>query len=617
MLQRIHERVHGWFAWLIIMVIGVTFTLFGASYYIGSRGATEVKATVGESVITKGEFDIAYRRLKHQEKILTTTIEQRLKQQTMKQLIFNHVVLQAAKQEGFVVSKEQAQRAMMGIPQFYEDGKFSQERFQQALSSNLFTPESFLSQVTDGMLINQQRFMFSGSSFVLPSESKRFISLAMQKRDYRYLTINPSDFKVDLSVSESEATSYYNAHQATFMLPEKVSIEYVQLSMKGLMSTLSFSDKAIKTYYQENKSNYITPARYKLQHILVSLENKDRLKVIDDALKKGTPFKEVATRYSIDLLSPNAELPWMTVGMLGTNVDKTLVTLKKGNVSAPIETKKGYEILKLVEKKDIKTLPFEQVKEAIQKTLLREKAQRLFVQKNDELADLSYQNPDSLTTTANTLGLKVLSTPLFTKKGLSSGLASNTAIVSTAYSPEVLTQGENSQPIQLNEDSVVVLRVKEHKVASVEPFKQAKIRVMTLLKDIKAQQKSDALGVTLLTALKEKLPVLEILKTNHLQWKKVKNITRQQSTVPVDVNELAFDVRVSSDASKPSIVGKQVNGRFVIVDLIKTMPGDMASLSKAEQKTIREQLESNYGIRDYDVYLKSLMANANVDIKSE
>jgi peptidyl-prolyl cis-trans isomerase D len=323
MLQRIGERVKGWFAWLIIIVIAITFTLFGASYYLGQKGASETMAVIGDSIITKGEFDTAYRRLKRQTKVLTQAIEIQLKDQAMKQLVFNHVVMEAAAKEGFVITKEQAQAAIMAIPQFLEEGKFSQERFQQTLSSNLFTPQSFLQEVKQGMLLNQQRFLFTASSFVLPTELDRFIQLATETRDYRYLTISPATMS-DIKVTEDELKAYYKKHAQDFMKEEQVSIDYVELSMKALTASISISEPDLKAYFEDNKANYITPARYKLAHILILSTDKKqdeaKLKEVTLALKEGKPFADVAKRYSSDLLSLNAELPWMTVGTMGGGI---------------------------------------------------------------------------------------------------------------------------------------------------------------------------------------------------------------------------------------------------------------------------------------------------------
>lgn len=619
MLQRIQERVQGWIAWAIIALIGVTFTLFGASYYFGSKGASETMTVVGGSVITKGEFEIAYRRLKQQAKVLTAQLETQLKEQAMQELIYNHLVLDAANNEGFVISKEQAQAAIMSIPQFLEDGQFSEARFNQVLSANMYTHQSFFEQVTQGMLINQQRFMISATNFALPQEVNQFIALATEKRDYRYLQITPASFN-DIVVTSDEQKAYYQAHKKQFMKKASVIIDYVELSMKALTDEVKLTDEKLKTYYDENQANYVTPARYKLKHILITAENEKalqtKLETVQAALKKGTDFNQVATRYSADLLSTNAELPWMTAGTMGPNFDKALVLLKKGELSQPIKTKQGIEIVVLIDKTAKATQPFDSVKEAIRHSLILEEAQKQFVQKSEELADLSYQNPESLTPTAKALGLKVQTSQSFTQKGLKEGVAHYPQVVQTAFSEEVLVHGDNSQPVQLNDDAVMVLRVKSHQKESIMPFDMVKEKVIERVTKDKQQAKMVSLGQTLLKVVESHQPVDPLLKENKLSWQTVKESTRQPSSVPEAINQYAFDIK-RAENNKPVFDGKLLPAlnRFVIVELDKVSPGDPAKMSEAEKTTIQEQLATNYGIRDYDLYVKSLMDSIKVDRK--
>ena len=108
---------------------------------------------------------------------VTAASDAQLKQQVLEQLIVNEISVEAAKEQGFQVTPAQANAAILSIPQFQEDGQFSPNRYQQAISGALFTPDSFNKQVQQGMLLNQQRFAIIGTSFTLPSEVDRFVKL--------------------------------------------------------------------------------------------------------------------------------------------------------------------------------------------------------------------------------------------------------------------------------------------------------------------------------------------------------------------------------------------------------------------------------------------------------
>jgi len=136
-------------------------------------------------------------------------------------MITNEVTVQSARNYGFEISADQANAAIVNIPQFQEDGHFSTEKYQQALNGALFTPETFQNEVKQGMLLNQQRFAFMGSSFALPSEVNRFVRLYMQTRDYDYLTISAAELENQVQISPDDIKLYYSKNQKEFMSPEK------------------------------------------------------------------------------------------------------------------------------------------------------------------------------------------------------------------------------------------------------------------------------------------------------------------------------------------------------------------------------------------------------------
>ena len=189
MLQKLNERIQGVVAWVVIILIAITFTLFGLDYYMQSRHESSAQVEVNGQPITKQALELNYRRTRQlrDPSQMTAASENQLKQQILDEMIVNNVSMQSARASGFEVGVVQANSAILSIPQFQKDGHFSTDRYQQALNGALFTPESFQKEVRQGMLLNQQRFAFVGTSFALPSEIQQFVKLYMQTRDYDYL----------------------------------------------------------------------------------------------------------------------------------------------------------------------------------------------------------------------------------------------------------------------------------------------------------------------------------------------------------------------------------------------------------------------------------------------
>ena len=69
MLQSIRDKSQGWFAWVVVTVIGLTFALWGVHSYLYSNQLQSVVAKVNGVKITQQDLDQAYNQLKRQKQL--------------------------------------------------------------------------------------------------------------------------------------------------------------------------------------------------------------------------------------------------------------------------------------------------------------------------------------------------------------------------------------------------------------------------------------------------------------------------------------------------------------------------------------------------------------------
>ncbi|AHE66446.1 SurA N-terminal domain-containing protein [Legionella oakridgensis] len=622
MLQKLNERIQGIVAWVIIILIAVTFTLFGVDYYMQSRQDTNVQVEVNGQPITKQAFELNYRRTRQMRDSahMTAASENQLKKQILDEMIVNQVSTQAARRQGFNVSPEQANAAILSIPQFYEDGHFSADRYQQALSGALFTPESFQNEVRQGMLLNQQRFALIGTAFALPSEVKKFVKLYMQTRDYDYLMIPALPFKKEVNVSDEEISAYYQKHRKQFLTPEKIIISYVQLSMPDIKANIKLSDEQVKRYYEENQHNYLTPAEWQVAHILFTVpadasaveqqQIKEKAEKTYNILKlKPELFEQKVEALSEDRISAMKQgiLPWIVAGQ--SELDKSLVNFTEpGEILPPIQTRHGYELFKVLAYKPAKVKPYEEVKTDIEEQLSTELVQSEYAKALEQLTDLSYQTPDNLMPVAENLHLDIKTAGPFSRRGGNDLLTQNKSIIQAAFSHDVLEQGNNSEPIQINNDSVVVLRVDKRIPAKEQSLAEVKPYIVEQLINEKAELQAKNLGQMLMTAKKEPKLQEKLIEENQLKWQEVIQATRETDKVSSSINEMAFNLqRLGAETGR-----NLNNGSYVIVRLKKINDGELQRLDKEQIASITQQLEANYGMMDYDLYINGLVSNAKI-----
>ncbi|AUH72472.1 SurA N-terminal domain-containing protein [Legionella sainthelensi] len=621
MLQKLNERIQGVVAWLVVILIVITFTLFGVDYYLQSRQTTSAKVVVNDFPLTLQAFDTSYRRARAMQDMsqLTTADEKKLQNQVLNQMINNEVLVQAARKNGFNVSADQANAAILSIPQFQEDGHFSAQKYQQALNAALFTQSSFQNEVNQGMLLNQQRFAFMGSSFALPDEIDRFVSLYMQSRDYEYLIVPVSRFEKDVKISQDTIAGYYNKHKREFMAPEKVSLDYVTLSMQDIKDKVNVSEDDVKRYYEENQNNYLTPARWQVAHILFAVPqdaNKDELEKIQNKAnsaylllqKDPKQFDHLVSKLSDDKLSiaDNGVLPWITAGQ--NEYSKSLSHLTTpGQISAPEKTKHGYEIFKLIDYKPVSTKQLSEMEASIKEQLVLEMAQTQYTQAMEQLSDLSYQSPDSLKPVADALKLKIETTQPFSRKGGAESITKNKQVINSAFSHDVLDLGNNSEPIQIDNDSVVVVRVKQHWTEKEQTLDAVQDRINKILVRKVAESKAKKIGMSLLNPVEEKQQQ-DLIISNQLEWKPVVKATRDNDKEDGEINDMAFNLL--RPESKDGFV--LPNGDYAVVKLKHINDGKLNELDGEEQDSLTQQIEASFGMMDYDLYAKSLMSSAKI-----
>jgi len=629
MLQSIRDRSQGWLTWFLVITICITFALWGIHSYFESSGTNQTVASVNGEVISKQQWQLAYEHLR--EQAAQTNVESQdmttfLKQQALETLIKNKVLSQAALQAGYRVTQAQLNAVLSQIPVFNVDGQFSAERFNEAVARMGYTPNGFMQALKAELLQNQLQSGFIIGAFALPNEVQQIQTLLNQRRDISYVIIPSAQFK-NQTITSNQVAEYYAQHQEKeFMLPEQVSIEYLELDLDKLSSEQMVTEAELKQYYQDNLAHMTQPARYHLAHIFLKLPNdassqqsqqtQAKLTKLAAELKTAERFSELAKTYSDDLMSAKqgGDLGWSKLSDLEPSISSVVSKLTKaGEITAPIRTQAGYEILKLVAVEPAKVLPYEQAKNELKHRLAQQKAQQVFTDLSDKLADLSYSNPNSLEIAAKALNLNVQQTGLFSRQGGDTSLTRNTKILASAFNKDVL-DGNNSDVIELTPGKVVVLRIKQHQAAIPMPLAQVKSMIEAKLEKQAIQSQAKQMAEQVVASIDASQSLDQLAKKYGLKWNNLNALSRHSEIPDSAIVKTAFGMTLPVDKNKtPAQLVKLPAGDYAVVVLRGAANLPPAKLSAQANEAFANELALSYAQTAYELYVDRMMRQAKVE----
>ncbi|MGZ9583220.1 foldase protein PrsA [Paenibacillus marinisediminis] len=146
---------------------------------------------------------------------------------------------------------------------------------------------------------------------------------------------------------------------------------------KIIEPSITIKDEDIKKYYDENKEQFHTPEQVKASHILV--DTKEEADAILKELKGGADFATLAKEKSKDPSKDNGgDLGYFGRGAMVPEFEEAAFNLKVGEISDVVQTKYGYHIIKVTDKKEAKTPTYEEKKEDIRKMMVDQQVSEKF-----------------------------------------------------------------------------------------------------------------------------------------------------------------------------------------------------------------------------------------------
>ncbi len=630
MLQSIRNRSQGWFAWAIVVLITIPFALWGIQQYLGG-GREPAAATVNGVEIPQREVQRVAQRQRQQllramgaNAAPALLDELRLREMAREGLIENEVLFQAAQSAGYRVSDEQLVTRIRKIPAFQENGTFSSAVYEQTLRNQGMRPGNFEPMLRRDLIIEQLQRGIEDTAFATTREVDEAVRLKRQQRDIGFLTISARGYEQKVTVSEEEIASYYDDNMQQFVSPERVSVDYLELSVDQLAKGIEVGDADLRAYFEEHKSSYFKPEQRRASHILITVasdadktavtEARNKAEELLKRIRAGESFSELARKFSQDPGSARegGDLGFFGKGIMEPAFEKVAFSLKEGEVSDPVRTEFGFHIIKVTGIKPGGTPDFSKVRDQVAADYRHQQAEKRFYDAAEQLANLSYEHPDSLEPAAEQLGLEIQSTPLFGRSGGEEGIAADPKVVAAAFSPEVLEQDYNSEPVELSPVHMVVVHKKEHIPEQQLPLADVKQKIAEQLRHKKARDAAFAAAESIAHKAAEGEEIAVLAKERKLKWERRNGVTRNDTTLQQAIVRKAFRMPRPDSAAKPRYSAVQMEDDVAVIGLFGVKDGEPGSLDGKEFERERRALAASYGRSEYADLVKLLKVAADI-----
>ncbi|BCB70261.1 MULTISPECIES: SurA N-terminal domain-containing protein [Halomonadaceae] len=527
MLQSIRDGSRSWGAKIIIGVMVAAMALFGVESLFSVFGSdpNEVASVNGEPIMRQ-QVELEVQRALRSGQVPPEQ-ERALRNDMLDQLITQSLLRQYAEDGGFYVSDAQLDQMIVTLPEFHDqDGRFSAEIFRNRLAGAGYTPLSFREELRMDIKRQQLQQGLAFSDFSLANEEQRLADLQGQQRDFRYVMLDANDAAYEVEVTEEQMQAYYDANQERFERPEQVRVEYVVIDRQAMAEDIAVDESELRAAWREQNRD----ANRRVSHIMVTFGSErgreEAQQLANEALadlSRGESFADTAVRFSDDTASAEqgGDLGVISRGFFGDAFDDAAFALGVGETSQVVEMDGAFHILQVTE---LDAPSFEEQRDRLAQEVALREVNDDFNRQVQRLIDESFA-ADDLQSVADDLGL-TLNESDWLARGEGEGALSEPGVLDEAFSADVLEEGYNSEVIELDNDRRLVLRVAEHRDATVLPLDEVRDEVEQA---VAAQQRQEALQ----EQAAELIALLRAGDAVELEWLEANNVSRQSdSTLP-------------------------------------------------------------------------------------
>jgi len=657
-LQKIRDRLTGIIAIFILGLLMVPFLFVGVSSYFTS-GAVSNVAVVNDQEITNSQFNLSFQNYRRRmQGLLGANFDAEqfdqaiVRRQHLDAMIDQALLAQASIDAGLSVSSERLAAAIREVPGFNVDGEFNAAVYQSRLSAQGITPQQFENDMRSQMVTNQFPAVIASSAISTEWELNDYVRLQDQERAFSAIIVpavadEPSEAPSD-ELADGEATvagdedssegaevteeidqesilAWYQSHPDDFRSQEQVIIEYIELDAATMGGEVAPDEEQLIQRFEQQEARFITPETRLASHILIEVDSqaaeaevetaREQAEELTERARGGEDFAELAREFSQDAGSAadGGDLGWVEPGFMVQAFEDGLYELTlESPVSQPVQSGFGWHVIYLREIRPSEGMTFTEAREILLSEYQAEADERRFLEQADRMIDIIYEDPTTLDTAALDLGLEVQEAGPFSRAG-GDGIAANGEAVKAAFSDLVLLQEVVSDPVDLGENHLVMIRLKKHLPEALMPLEEVRDQVIASVRAERAMEAARESAGSLLAQASAGNDMAVLAQENGLELLTFEAARRTSADIQADLRAKLF-LMDSPGENDPLLEVLELSDGFAVVRLESVTDGVLSEEDALLARSYNRRISNATASTETFAFLRMLRSQSQIEI---
>ncbi len=632
-LQTIREKLTGILAGIFFAVLIIPFAFVGVNSYFTSDAVNSV-AVVNDQEITLNDFNQSFQQYRRQMKArLGANFDAEefdqpiVRRQHLDSMIDQELLAQLSFEAGLSVADDVLASAIRDISVFQVGGTFNTEVYQASLAAQGITPRQFENDRRSQMIMGQFPTNIATSAIATSWELDNYVRLNDQKRAFSAILV-PMQLDETAPIDEQAIVAWYDAHPDDYRSEEQIIIEYLELDSAALGSDVVPDEDQLRAQFEEQKTRFISPETRLASHILIEVDSQAQELDIESArqvaedlaerARAGEDFATLARENSQDAGSApeGGDLGWIEPGFMVQSFEDALYKLTPEEpISDPVRTGFGWHIIYLRDIRPAEGMTFAEAHPVLLEEYEADQNERRFLEQADRLVDIIYEDPTTLDAAATELGLEIQQAGPFGRLG-GEGIAAIPAVVKTSFSDLVMLQGVVSDPVDLADNHLVVIRMKEYLPEALLPLDEVRDQVVQSVRKQRAMKAAQARADEILAQVASGADPSELGADNELEVLVVEAATRTDRDVPQDLLRQLFLIKAPGEKGPVNEVLELADG-YAVVQLQSVSDGVLSAADVMKSQTYIRRITNATANSEVYGFMRMLRNQSEIKIFEE